>query len=75
MSGTTVFFSSPEDVIIHKIVAARPRDIEDARSILVKNPALDQNYIRSWLRDFDKPLDEDFTRVFDGILERQGKRI
>ena len=32
--GTRVAFASLEDVIIHKIIAGRPRDIDDAKSIL-----------------------------------------
>ena len=41
-----VHFASPEDVIIHKMVAGRPRDIEDVQNILSVNPDLDKAYIR-----------------------------
>jgi len=41
IKGQEVFFASPEDVIIHKIFAGRPRDMEDARTILLKNPGVD----------------------------------
>ena len=38
-------FAAVEDVVIHKLVAGRPRDLEDVRSIVVKNPGLDRGYV------------------------------
>jgi predicted nucleotidyltransferase len=65
-----VSFASPEDVIIHKIFAGRARDMEDARTILLKNPGLDISYIRNWLKEFDEASDEKkFVRAFDEILK------
>lgn len=46
-------FTSPEDLVIHKIFAGRPRDLEDVRTVLLKNPDIDRNYIERWLREFD----------------------
>ena len=40
-SSTPIQFASLEDVIIHKIFAKRPRDLEDVRTILIKNPEYD----------------------------------
>ena len=37
IGGSEVRYASVEDLIIHKLVAGRPRDIEDVRSILLKN--------------------------------------
>lgn len=48
-----VRFAAIEDLIIHKIFAGRPRDIEDVRSILMKGHAIDSVYIEAWLREFD----------------------
>jgi hypothetical protein len=62
-----VNFASLEDIIIHKIVAGRPRDIEDVRSILLKNPGYDRNYILQWLREFSSTLDQDFTTPFTSL--------
>ena len=53
---THVKFISPEDLIIHKIIAGRARDIEDVKGILLKNPDLDLGYIKHWLSEFDKAL-------------------
>jgi predicted nucleotidyltransferase len=58
IQGTEVNFASPEDVIIHKIFAGRPRDMEDARSILLRNDNVDISYIQSWLDEFDISSDE-----------------
>ncbi len=54
----TVKYASAEDVIIHKIFAGRARDIDDVKSILLKNPDLDINYIEKWLNEFAKVSEE-----------------
>ncbi len=65
-----ICFASPEDVIIHKIFAGRPRDMEDVRTILVKNPGVDISYIRNWLKEFDAVSDEKkFVQTFDEIVK------
>jgi len=67
--GTEVCFASPEDVIIHKIFAGRPRDMEDARSILLRNDDLDIPYIQSWLDEFDESSEEKgFGKSFEELL-------
>jgi hypothetical protein len=53
LSGQEVCFASPEDLILHKIFAGRPRDLEDVRILILKNPGIDVAYIRRWLREFD----------------------
>jgi predicted nucleotidyltransferase len=77
--GTPVRFASLEDIVILKIVAGRPRDIEDVRTILLKNSGFDRRYIRSWLEEFDKALDEKCSRRFEDILADiariSGKRL
>ena len=63
-------FASVEDVIIHKIFSDRPRDMEDVRNIMVKNPDTDRVYIRKWLQEFDKTVDgSKFTDTFEKILQ------
>jgi hypothetical protein len=64
VGNTVVQFASLEDVVIHKIIAKRARDIEDVRTILLKNPDYDKTYIKKWLVEFDKSLDEDFGKLF-----------
>ena len=53
LMGKEVCFASPVDLIIHKIFAGRPRDLEDVRSVLLKQPNIDTLYIEKWLREFD----------------------
>lgn len=43
---------TPEDLIILKAVAHRPKDLEDIREIVANNPNLDQKRIERWVRDF-----------------------
>jgi hypothetical protein len=63
-------FASPEDLIIHKVFAGRPRDIEDVRTVLLKNPDVDVQYIRGWLKEFDEASKEkDFLKTFEGIVK------
>jgi len=61
---TQVKFACLEDVVIHKVVSARPRDLEDIKSILVKNPKYDSDYISRWLKEFDQSLSQRFLETF-----------
>ena len=51
-----VMFASLEDLVIQKIISGRPRDLEDIRAILIKNPDYDAGYIERWLGEFDTSL-------------------
>ncbi|MCK4328365.1 nucleotidyl transferase AbiEii/AbiGii toxin family protein [candidate division WOR-3 bacterium] len=67
---TSINFASIEDVIIHKIFAGRPRDIEDVKSIILKNPKFNSAYIISWLKAFNATTkDKDFLKSFQDVLE------
>jgi len=51
---------SAEDLIIHKAVAGRPRDLQDIESVIVRQgDKLDAAYIRSWLKRFSLILETD----------------
>lgn len=69
LGKTIVNFASLEDVLIHKVIAGRARDLEDVRSILLKNNNFDKAYILSLLKGFDKTLGENFSEQFDKILK------
>ena len=63
-----VCYASLEDVLIHKTIAGRPRDLEDMKAVLLKNPDFDHQYVRKWLRDFSKALDLDFVDRFEMVF-------
>ncbi|MEM3112481.1 MAG: nucleotidyl transferase AbiEii/AbiGii toxin family protein [Candidatus Anstonellales archaeon] len=62
-----VKMASLEDVVIHKIVAGRQRDLDDVKNLFLKNPVYDRDYIIEWLKKFDESLSEGFLRSFEEI--------
>ena len=67
LGRTLVRFAYLEDVVIHKVIAGRARDMEDVKSILLKNPKYDSGEIARWLKEFDHSLGENFLKVFRKI--------
>lgn len=67
LGRSLVRFASLEDVVIHKMIAGRARDLDDVKSILLKNPKYDLFYIKKWLKEFDKSLGGKFLKVFRNI--------
>jgi len=58
-----------EYLIVHKMIAGRPRDLEDVKSVLVKNAGVDLAYIRHWLGQFAASSGEPFVTRFNQIVE------
>ncbi|NLZ05467.1 MAG: nucleotidyl transferase AbiEii/AbiGii toxin family protein [Phycisphaerae bacterium] len=72
LDDCVVRFASCEDVIIHKMVAARPIDVEDVRHMIARNKEeLDLSYLRHWLAEFGS-LPEHTTVLadFEKLLEQ-----
>ena len=67
IGNARVRFASLEDLVIHKIIAGRPRDLEDVRGILLKNPTCQVEYIRQWLQEFDRGLGATYLSKFDDL--------
>ena len=65
LSGETVPFASPEDLVLFKLFAGRARDIDDARSVVDRQSAgLDWSYIERWARAFAEiPGREDLPKL------------
>ena len=63
-----VMFISLEDLIIHKLIAGRPRDIEDIKTVMQKNPEYNHTYISKKLRQFDAALTQDLTSQYTSII-------
>lgn len=62
-----VKYATAEDVIIHKVIANRPRDEEDIRSILRRTPGMNQEYILGWLKEFDTGLHTNYVRKYEDL--------
>ncbi len=53
IAGERVPFATAEDLIIHKLFAGRPRDLEDVEGIVRrKGPDLDWDYLATWAEEF-----------------------
>ena len=73
MAGRLVRVCSPEDLIIHKIISERPKDIEDIRGVIrATGGALDRGYldplVRGLARDIGRPeIWETFQDALKGL--------
>jgi len=67
IGSVDVCYASLEDVLIHKTISGRPRDIEDIKTIVLKNPHFDFQYIEKWLQNFSQALNLDFVVQFKQI--------
>lgn len=65
-STLSVRLPTPEDLIIMKAVAHRPKDLEDIRTIVDKNPKLDIPRIEKWVKQFADVLE--MPSLWDDIV-------
>jgi hypothetical protein len=53
VGGTEVPFATAEDLLIHKLFAGRPRDLEDAAGIICRQrDQIDWAYVSAWVKQF-----------------------
>jgi hypothetical protein len=57
LGDVSVRLPTPEDLIIFKAVAHRPKDLADIQAILASHPNLDRARIKDWMRQFAQALD------------------
>lgn len=72
VDGASIPMISPEDLIITKVLAGRPKDMEDVRGVLRERAqSLDLERIRGILDLLEQALGQsDLRRAFEGELER-----
>ena len=75
LGGVAIPLSSPEDLIIMKAVAHRPRDLEDIAAILAAQPELNVRRVRRWLREFSGALAmPEILNDLEALLSQRRKR-
>ena len=69
--GVAFRVATPEDIVVMKSLALRPRDVADIEAILEATPDLDLERVRVTLRAFTEALEtDDFAGEFERILKR-----
>jgi hypothetical protein len=63
------------DLIVTKIIAGRPRDLEDVKGVILKNPEYNRELAGRCLQMFDQELDCNFTARFEDILQQITKGL
>jgi hypothetical protein len=67
LEDATVRFAAVEDLIVHKLVAGRPRDLEDVAGVLARNPSFDETYLIRWLTSFREVVHRDLVEEFHSL--------
>jgi predicted nucleotidyltransferase len=71
VKGVTFKVAAPEDILVMKCLALRPRDIADIEGILTVRENLDLERVRMAIREFSVALEsEDFLSEFEAIVRR-----
>lgn len=75
IGGVSLPLPVPEDLIIMKAVAHRPRDMADIESILDAHPKLDRRRVRRWVHEFSTALDTpEILQDLNALLAQRKKR-
>ena len=74
IGGRAIPVISPEDLVVTKVLAGRPKDVEDVRGILAERAAeMDLPHIREMLRLLEDALGQsDLLPLFETELRRVG---
>ncbi len=74
VAGLSLPLPTPEDLIIMKAVAHRPRDLADIEAVLDAHPELDRRRVRRWVRAFSTALEmPEILRDLEKILAPRRK--
>ena len=75
VAGVRLPLPTPEDLIIMKAVAHRPRDLGDIEAVLDAHPRLDTQRVRRWVREFSMALGmPDLLNDLERILKERNER-
>jgi hypothetical protein len=74
VDGGALWFLSPEDLAILKLVYARPKDIVDLERLFAARGDLDVPYVRSWLERIVPPADARLATLAD-LAKRFMRRL
>ena len=73
--GVSFRVATPEDIVVMKALALRPRDVADIEAIVEATPELDLERVRRILRAFSEALEtDDFVEQLEQILKRTRPR-
>lgn len=69
LGEVSIRLPTPEDLIIFKAVAHRPKDLLDIQAIIASHPDLDRARVENWMRQFAQALDmpelwDDIAKLF-----------
>jgi predicted nucleotidyltransferase len=56
-TGIELRLPTPEDMVILKAIAGRPKDLEDIRNVALTYPEMDRSRIEYWLRSYGELLE------------------
>ena len=71
VGGVEVPMISPEDLVVTKVLAGRPKDLEDVRGVLLEQPDLDLARVRELLGELEAALGEDkLLRRLERVLRK-----
>lgn len=75
-SGAIAMVCSPEDLIVYKLISTRKRDYQDVEGVIRRQgDKLDDEYVLSWLREFEQALDDStLVMTYSHMREEWSKR-
>lgn len=72
LANLSIRLPTPEDLIIMKAIAHRPKDLEDIHTIAEKHPGLDVKRIKSWVNAFADVLEQpDLWKQIESLLTQK----
>jgi hypothetical protein len=75
IGGLTVPLPTPEDLIVMKAVAHRPRDLADIEGILAATGNLNLRHIRRWVREFAHAVGSpEMLSDLEGLLRKARRK-